>query len=148
MAAPCKPRPRASGWEPRCPSACARNSQPCRRQLRSAMNKPHAAVLVIDDEAHIRRFIRAGFELEGFTVSEAENASVGLQSATVDHPDLIILDLGLPDMHGSEVLVRWRASGHVLILALPVECSEAHKVTLRRLAADVRDVKPDGCAEV
>lgn len=112
------------------------------------MNKPHAAVLVIDDEAHIRRFIRAGFELEGFTVSEAENASVGLQSATVDHPDLIILDLGLPDMHGSEVLERVRASTNVPIIVLSVESSEAQKVNLLRLGADDYVVKPCGIAEL
>jgi two-component system, OmpR family, KDP operon response regulator KdpE len=112
------------------------------------MNKSHAAVLVIDDEPHIRRFIRAGFELEGFSVSEAENASVGLKSATTDRPDLIILDLGLPDMHGSEVLARVRASTNVPIIVLSVESDEHQKVDLLRLGADDYVVKPCGIAEL
>src|SRR5262245_55616347 len=112
------------------------------------MTKPHAAVLVIDDEPHIRRFIRAGFEMEGFAVREAENAALGLRSATADRPDLIILDLGLPDMHGSEVLQRVRAAANVPIIVLSVEADEAQKVSLLRLGADDYVVKPCGIGEL
>src|SRR5271166_2605986 len=63
-------------------------------------------VLVIDDEAQIRRFLRAGFELHGYEILEAETGMAGLRAATIDKPDLIILDLNMPDIEGSEVLER------------------------------------------
>ena len=66
------------------------------------MSKPANVVLLIEDEAKIRRFLRAGFELQGYSVIEAENAADGLKAATFSTPDLIILDLALPDLHGSE----------------------------------------------
>lgn len=106
------------------------------------------AVLVIDDEAHIRRFVRTGFELEGFAVREAENASAGLRSAALEPPDLIILDLCLPDMHGSEVLAHVRARSNVPVIALSVEADEAEKVRMLNLGADDYVVKPCGIDEL
>ncbi len=106
------------------------------------------AVLVIDDEAHIRRFVRTGFELEGFAVREAENASAGLRSAALEPPDLIILDLCLPDMHGSEVLAHVRARSNVPVIALSVEADEAEKVRMLNLGADDYVVKPCGIGEL
>ncbi|MBV8744371.1 MAG: response regulator [Xanthobacteraceae bacterium] len=112
------------------------------------MPSTQGAVLVIDDEAHIRRFVRTGFELEGFAVREAENASAGLRSATLEPPDLIILDLCLPDMHGSEVLERVRARSNVPVIALSVEADEAEKVRMLNLGADDYVVKPCGIGEL
>ena len=112
------------------------------------MASPAATVLVIDDEAHIRRFLRAGFELEGFSVREAENASTGLRSATLEPPDLIILDLCLPDMHGSEVLERVRARSNVPVIALSVQADETEKVRMLNLGADDYVVKPCGIDEL
>jgi two-component system, OmpR family, KDP operon response regulator KdpE len=112
------------------------------------MGSPQGAVLVIDDEAHIRRFVRTGFELEGFAVREAENASAGLHSAALEPPDLIILDLCLPDMHGSEVLERVRAKSNVPVIALSVESDEAEKVRMLELGADDYVVKPCGIGEL
>ena len=112
------------------------------------MASTQGAVLVIDDEAHIRRFVRTGFELEGFAVREAENASAGLRSATLEPPDLIILDLCLPDMHGSEVLERVRARSNVPVIALSVEADEAEKVRMLNLGADDYVVKPCGIGEL
>jgi two-component system KDP operon response regulator KdpE len=106
------------------------------------------AVLVIDDEAHIRRFVRTGFELEGFAVREAENASAGLRSAALEPPDLIILDVCLPDMHGSEVLAHVRARSNVPVIALSVEADEAEKVRMLNLGADDYVVKPCGIGEL
>jgi two-component system KDP operon response regulator KdpE len=112
------------------------------------MASAQGAVLVIDDEAHIRRFVRTGFELEGFAVREAENASAGLRSAALEPPDLIILDLCLPDMHGSEVLERVRARSNVPVIALSVEADEAEKVRMLDLGADDYVVKPCGIGEL
>ena len=105
-------------------------------------------VLVIDDEAQIRRFLRAGFELHGFSVLEAENATAGLRAATMNTPDLVILDLNLPDVEGSEVLERIRSWSNVPIIVLSIQADEQEKVRLLRLGADDYVVKPFGISEL
>jgi two-component system KDP operon response regulator KdpE len=105
-------------------------------------------VLVIDDEGQIRRFLRAGFELHGFVVLEAENAAAGLKAATFNKPDLIILDLNLPDIEGSEVLERIRSWSNVPIIVLSIHADEQEKVRLLRLGADDYVVKPFGMSEL
>jgi two-component system, OmpR family, KDP operon response regulator KdpE len=112
------------------------------------MNKPANVVLLIEDEAKIRRFLRAGFELQGYSVIEAENAADGLRVATFSTPDLIILDLALPDLHGSEVLERIRSWSNVPIIILSVVSSEDEKVRLLQAGADDYVVKPFGMAEL
>jgi len=112
------------------------------------MTRLQRAVLVIDDEPHIRRFVRAAFEQEGFSVREAGNAAVGLNALAHEKPDLIILDLGLPDMHGAEVLERVRASSSVPIIVFSVEADEQEKIHLLRLGADDYVVKPCGIGEL
>ena len=113
------------------------------------MSKPTNLVLLIDDEPKIRRFIRAGFELHGgFTVQEAEDAAEGLQAATFNAPDLIILDLALPDRRGNEVLDLVRSWSNVPIIVLSVEANEEEKVRLLEAGADDYVVKPFGIAEL
>src|SRR6201996_5334214 len=112
------------------------------------MNKSTNLVLLIDDEPKIRRFLRAGFELHGFSVLEAENAADGLKAATFSAPDLIILDLALPDLHGTEVLEQLRSWSNVPVIVLSVESDEQEKVQLLRLGADDYVVKPFGIAEL
>jgi two-component system, OmpR family, KDP operon response regulator KdpE len=112
------------------------------------MSKSVNVVLVIDDEPKIRRFLRAGYELHGFEVHEAENATEGLKVATFNTPDLIVLDLDLPDLHGGEVLERIRSWSNVPIIILSVESSEEQKVRLLTLGADDYVVKPFGMAEL
>jgi two-component system, OmpR family, KDP operon response regulator KdpE len=112
------------------------------------MNKPSNVVLLIDDEPKIRRFLRAGFELQGYTVLEAENAAEGLKAATFSAPDLIILDLSLPDLHGSEVLDRLRSWSNIPVIILSVVSSEDEKVRLLQAGADDYVVKPFGMAEL
>jgi two-component system KDP operon response regulator KdpE len=112
------------------------------------MSKSANVVLVIDDEPKIRRFLRAGFELNGFSVQEAENAADGLKAATFNSPDLIVLDLDLPDLHGGEILERIRSWSNVPIIILSVEASEEQKVRLLKLGADDYVVKPFGIAEL
>ena len=105
-------------------------------------------VLVIDDEPQIRRFLRAGFELHGYTVIEAEDATAGLRAAIVDKPDIIVLDLNLPDLEGSEVLERIRSWSNVPIIILSIHADEHEKVRLLRLGADDYVVKPFGISEL
>jgi two-component system KDP operon response regulator KdpE len=112
------------------------------------MAKPVNTVLVIDDEPQIRRFLRAGFELHGFSVREAENAAEGLKAATLNPPDLIILDLHLPDLEGPEVLERLRSWSNVPVIVLSIESDEEEKVRLLKLGADDYVVKPFGIAEL
>jgi len=112
------------------------------------MNKPSNTVLLIDDEPKIRRFLRAGFELDGFSVLEAENAAEALRIATFSPPDLIILDLALPDLHGAEVLDRIRSWSNVPVIILSVVSSEDEKVRLLQSGADDYVVKPFGMAEL
>ena len=112
------------------------------------MSKPTNVVLLIEDEPKIRRFLRAGFELQGFSVIEAENAADGLRAATFNAPDLIILDLALPDLHGTDVLERIRSWSNVPVIILSVVSSEDEKVRLLQSGADDYVVKPFGMAEL
>jgi two-component system KDP operon response regulator KdpE len=112
------------------------------------MSKPSNVVLLIDDEPKIRRFLRAGFEIHGFSVIEAESAADGLKAATFNAPDLIILDLALPDLHGTEVLERLRSWSNVPIIILSVVADEDQKVRLLQAGADDYVVKPFGMAEL
>jgi two-component system KDP operon response regulator KdpE len=107
-----------------------------------------ATVLVIDDELHIRQFLRAAFEFEGFTVREASDAEEGLRSATLYPPDLVILDLGLPDRDGASIIERLRSWSNVPIIVLTVRSREREKVRLLELGADDYVVKPFGIAEL
>src|SRR3954465_8621084 len=84
-------------------------------------------VLVIDDEVQIRRFLRAGLELDGFVVQDAETGAEALKSVTLKQPDLVILDLGLPDMDGGDVLERLRSWSTVPLIVLSVRSNEAEK---------------------
>src|ERR1700758_766109 len=112
------------------------------------MNRPANTVLLIEDESKIRRFLRAGFELQGYAVTEAENAADGLKAATFSPPDIIILDLNLPDLHGIEVLERIRSWSNVPIIILSVVAAEDEKVRLLQGGADDYVVKPFGMAEL
>ena len=112
------------------------------------MTDPSPVVLVIDDEVQIRRFLRAGLELDGFVVQDAETGADALKWVTAKQPDLIILDLGLPDMDGGDVLERLRAWSSVPTIVLSVRSNEAEKVRLLESGADDYVVKPFGMAEL
>jgi len=105
-------------------------------------------VLVVDDEVQIRRFLRSGFELDGYSVNEAENGREAIRAATLRPTDLIILDLGLPDLDGSQVLERVRSWSNVPVIILSVKSSEMEKVRLFELGADDYVTKPFGMAEL
>jgi two-component system, OmpR family, KDP operon response regulator KdpE len=122
---------------------------PTRRNRRPIpMSEPSPVVLVVDDEVQIRRFLRAGLELDGFVVQDAETGADALKWVTLKQPDLIILDLGLPDMDGGDVLERLRAWSTVPTIVLSVRSNEAEKVRLIQGGADDYVVKPFGMAEL
>src|SRR6202165_1446708 len=112
------------------------------------MTEANPLVLVVDDEVQIRRFLRAGLELDGFVVQDAETGGGALRWAMLKPPDLVILDLGLPDMDGSEVLERLRTWSSVPLIVLSVRSNEAEKVRLLESGADGYVVKPFGMAEL
>jgi two-component system KDP operon response regulator KdpE len=112
------------------------------------MRKPALVVLVVDDEVQIRRFLRAGFELQDFAVQEAATGAEGIRAATLKPIDLVIVDLELPDMDGAEIVERLRAWSKVPIIVLSVRASEEEKVRLLELGADDYVVKPFGMAEL
>jgi two-component system KDP operon response regulator KdpE len=105
-------------------------------------------VLVIDDEAPIRRLLRLTLEPQGYRVYEADNGQLGLQEAAARRPDVIVLDLGLPDMDGLMVLKRLREWSQTPVLVLSVRDREADKVAALDNGADDYLTKPFGTEEL
>lgn len=105
-------------------------------------------ILVIDDEPQIRRFMRVSLTAEGYQYLEAETAGSGLTSAARHQPDLIILDLGLPDADGFSVLTSLREWSNVPVLVLTARDDEAQKVKLLEGGANDYLTKPFGIREL
>jgi len=112
------------------------------------MSEPSPIVLVIDDEVQIRRFLRTGFELNGFIVHEAGTGAEAIRSATLRPIDLVIVDLGLPDMDGADVVERIRSWSSVPIIVLSVRDAERDKVAALDAGADDYVTKPFGMDEL
>ena len=104
--------------------------------------------LIIDDEVQIRRLLKLALETKSYVVREAENGTLGLQGAVFHKPDVIILDLGLPDMDGVEVLKRLREWTPVPVLILSVRDQEAMKLAAFDAGADDYVTKPFSTAEL
>lgn len=109
-------------------------------------NAPH--ILVIDDEPQILRAIRTILTEKGFRVSTANRGEEGLTLAASSEPDLIILDLGLPDMDGVEVCSRLREWTQTPVIVLSVRDSERDKVAALDMGADDYLTKPFGIEEL
>jgi two-component system KDP operon response regulator KdpE len=107
-----------------------------------------ARILVVDDEPQIRRFLRLGLEGQGYRVVEAPTADAALKAAVAEQPELVVLDLGLPDREGFEVLGALREWSRAPVLVLSVRNREAEKVRAFDLGADDYVVKPFGMAEL
>src|SRR5438552_14911079 len=105
-------------------------------------------VLLIEDELPIRRFLRASLTGDGYRLVEAETGQQGLRLAAQQPPDLVILDLGLPDLDGQEVLKRLREWFTGPIIVLSARDQEAQKVQALDGGADDYVTKPFGVAEL
>ena len=99
-------------------------------------------ILVIDDEVQIRRLLRVTLEAAGYRVREAESGAEGISEVTFRRPDAIVLDLGLPDMPGGEVLARLREWSQVPILILSVLGQDVQKIAALDAGADDYLTKP------
>lgn len=104
--------------------------------------------LIIDDEIQIRRLLRMALESKGYTVKDAETGQLGLQDAVFHKPDVILLDLGLPDMDGVEMLRRLREWSSIPVLILSVRDQEAVKLAAFDAGADDYISKPFSTAEL
>jgi two-component system, OmpR family, KDP operon response regulator KdpE len=105
-------------------------------------------ILIVDDEPEIRRFLRASFKLYHHEISEAETGSEALDKAYQEKPDLVILDLGLPDIDGVEVTRQIREMSTVPIIILSVRNGENDKIEALDAGADDYLTKPFSMGEL
>ncbi len=112
------------------------------------MNDVKPIALVIDDEIQLRRLLDVSLTAEGYRVFQAQNGSLGLVEAASRKPDIIILDLGLPDMDGNEVIQRLREWSSTPIVVLSVRDTPDEKVAALDAGADDYVTKPFHTAEL
>ncbi|NDJ33166.1 MAG: response regulator transcription factor [Chloroflexi bacterium] len=105
-------------------------------------------ILIVDDEPKIIRFLNTTLELSGYTILQAENGMQAIEVYEANRPDLIILDLGLPDIDGLDVLKHIRTYSTVPVVILTARDGEADKVRGLELGADDYLTKPFGAAEL
>ena len=109
---------------------------------------PSPTVVVIEDEPQIRRFVRSALEAEGWQVHEADTAKKGLIEAGTRKPDLLVLDLGLPDGDGLDLIRDVRGWSAVPIIVLSARSDEADKIAALDAGADDYLTKPFGVGEL
>lgn len=105
-------------------------------------------ILVVDDEPQIRRFLRPALAAAGYDVIEAENGADAIKAAATAAPDVIILDLGLPDMDGKDVIANLRGWSTLPIIILSARDRETEKIAALDLGADDYIEKPFGIGEL
>jgi two-component system KDP operon response regulator KdpE len=112
------------------------------------MSAHHPRVLVIDDEAQIHRFLRAALEAAGFEPLRADTGAEGLREIARAAPDAVVLDLGLPDMDGRQVLIKAREFYHEPIIILSARDRETEKIEALDSGANDYVEKPFGVGEL
>ncbi|TVY09406.1 response regulator [Paenibacillus cremeus] len=113
------------------------------------MTTPNGArILIIDDEPQIRKLLKVSLKAHHFEIHEAGTGEDGLYQASTIHPDLIVLDLGLPDIPGMEVLHRIREWSRMPIIVLTAKDREEDKITALDCGADDYVTKPFGMGEL
>jgi two-component system, OmpR family, KDP operon response regulator KdpE len=106
-------------------------------------------ILVVDDEPAILRFLRAGLSSQGYVVLQAQTGQAALDAVRQHRADMMVLDLGLPDLDGLEIIQRVRASGDMLpIIVLSIRDDERAKVAALDFGADDYVTKPIGIEEL
>jgi two-component system KDP operon response regulator KdpE len=114
----------------------------------SEPSRTRPVVLLVEDEPQIRRFLRAALDSHGFRLIEAATGEEGLAAATTRQPEIIILDLGLPDMDGLEIIRRVREWSAIPIIVLSARGQERDKITALDAGADDYVAKPFGVGEL
>jgi two-component system KDP operon response regulator KdpE len=112
------------------------------------MSAPAPAAVVVEDDPHIRRFVHEALEAEGWNVFEAETVKQGVVEAGTRKPDLVIVDLGLPDGDGVDVIRHIRGWTNIPIIVLSARTAEADKVRALDMGADDYLTKPFGVGEL
>jgi two-component system, OmpR family, KDP operon response regulator KdpE len=112
------------------------------------MTDASPVIVVIEDDPAIRLFLRTGLVTHGFKVFEADRGQQGIVEAGIRKPDLIILDLGLPDMDGVDVIKAIRAWSNMPIIILSARSAEQHKIDALDAGADDYLTKPFGLGEL
>src|SRR5262245_11436819 len=112
------------------------------------MSTPHPIVVLIEDEPQIRRFLRAILPAQGIELFEAENGERGIVAVGLHRPDVVVLDLGLPDINGVAVVKRLREWTDVPIIVLSARSEEADKIAALDAGADDYVTKPFGVGEL
>lgn len=113
------------------------------------MTTSNVRILVVDDEPPIRKLLRVGLGTQGYAIDEAGNARAANERIRAERPDLILLDLGLPDMAGHDLLRQWRDEGLDLpVVILSSRTDEAGIVKALELGADDYVTKPFGMNEL
>src|SRR5450830_2149856 len=109
---------------------------------------PSPTAVIVEDEPQIRRFVRAALEAEGWQVHEADTVKKGLTEAGTRKPDLLVVDLGLPDGDGLELIRDVRSWSNVPIVVVSVRADEADKIAALDAGADDYLTKPFGVGEL
>jgi two-component system KDP operon response regulator KdpE len=112
------------------------------------MTEPHPIVVLIEDEPQIRRFLRAILPAQGIELFEAANGERGIVEVGLRRPDVVILDLGLPDISGVEVVERLRDWTDVPVIVLSARAEESDKIAALDAGADDYVTKPFGVGEL
>ena len=112
------------------------------------MNESPATLLIVEDEQAIRRFVRSALEAEGFRVHEADSLQRGLIEAATRKPDLLVLDLGLPDGDGLDLIRDLRQWSSIPVIVLSARVDEDDKIAALDLGADDYLIKPFGMGEL
>jgi len=112
------------------------------------MSEPRPRILVVEDEAEIRRFVSLTLSRDGFEVHEADSVERGLIEAGTRRPEMVVLDLGLPDGEGVELIRQLRTWSNVPVLVLSARTGEADKIEALDAGADDYLIKPFGVGEL